>query len=95
MHDETFKPVGNRVLVKRKLGETVTKGGIYLPDSIQKKLRQGVVVAVGPGKVNKDGHLVPLEVKMGDEVFFTSYSGTEYEEDFIILSEEDLLAVVL
>ena len=90
-----IKPLGNRIVVKRQEAKT-TKGGILLPETAQEKPRQGVVVAVGPGKADEKGKNRPLDVKVGDEVLFSSYSGTEYklaEEDFLILSEEDVLAV--
>jgi len=87
-----IKPLGNRIVVKRQEAKT-TKGGILLPETAQEKPRQGVVLAVGPGKVDEKGKGHPMDVKVGDEIFFSSYSGTEYEE-CLILSEEDVLAVL-
>jgi chaperonin GroES len=92
MENMKLKPLGNRILVQRSEAKT-TKGGIILPDSAQEKPRQGKVVAVGPGKVDEKGRVHPMDVKVGDEVLFSSYSGTEYKEDYLILAEEDLLAV--
>ncbi|MGB7979032.1 MAG: co-chaperone GroES [Chlamydiales bacterium] len=91
-----IKPLGNRIVVKRQEAKTM-KGGILLPESAKEKPRQGIVLAVGPGKCDEKGRLSPLEVKVGDEVLFSSYSGTEYKTDggeTLILSEEDVLAVL-
>jgi chaperonin GroES len=87
-----LKPLGNRILVQRSVAKA-TKGGIILPDAAQEKPRQGKVLAVGPGKIDDEGRAHPMDVKVGDEVLFSSYSGTEYKEDYMILSEDDLLAV--
>lgn len=90
-----IKPLGNRIVVKRQEAKT-TKGGILLPETAQEKPRQGVVMAVGPGKVDGKGKTHPLDVKVGDEILFSSYAGTEYKAgdvDYLILSEEDVLAV--
>jgi len=91
-----IKPLGNRLVVKRKEAKT-TKGGILLPETAQEKPRQGEVIAVGPGKADDKGRLQALDVKVGDEILFSSYSGTEYKADdieYLILSEEDVLAVL-
>ncbi len=92
-----FKPLGNRILVKRSEAE-LSKGGILLPDSAQEKPKQGEVLAVGPGKAKKDGSTEPMELKMGDRVLFGGFAGTEVkadgDEEFLIMSEDDVLAVV-
>lgn len=92
-----FKPLGNRILVKRSEAEA-TKGGILLPNSAQEKPRQGEVLAVGPGKFGKDGAIKPMELKVGDRVLFSSFAGTEVkagdEEKVLIMSEDDVLAVI-
>jgi chaperonin GroES len=91
-----IKPLGNRIVVRREEAKT-TKGGIILPETAQEKPRQGKVVAVGPGKTDEKGKSQPIDVKVGDAILFASYSGTEYKadgEDFLILSEEDILAVL-
>ncbi len=91
-----IKPLGNRIVVKRQEAKT-TKGGILLPETAQEKPRQGEVVAVGPGKVDEKGKAHPVELKVGDQILFSSYSGTEYKADsvdYLILSEEDVLAVL-
>lgn len=96
---EKIKPLNNRVLVKRSKAQT-TKGGIILPDTAQEKPKEGEVVAVGPGLRDEDGNVVPLTVKIGDKVLFSSYAGTEIkkqdtDEEFLILSEEDILGVLV
>lgn len=91
-----IKPLGNRIVVKRQEAKTM-KGGILLPETAQEKPRQGLVVAVGPGKADEKGKICPLDVKIGDEILFSTYSGTEYKSDdvdYLILSEEDVLAVL-
>ena len=92
-----IKPLGNRVLVQRVQAQT-SKGGILLPDSAQdKKTTEGVVVSVGPGKLNDQGHLEPMCVKEKDRVIFGPYSGTEVKEndqEYLILSEDDLYLVL-
>ncbi len=97
MSYKKFKPLGNRILVKRSEAQ-VSKGGILLPDSAQEKPKQGEVLAVGPGKMGKDGVVKPMELKMGDQVLFGGFAGTEVKGDedaeFLILSEEDVLAVI-
>jgi chaperonin GroES len=93
-----LKPLGNRVLVLRSKVKT-SKGGIILPDTAQEKPKEGQVVAVGPGKMNEDGALEPMTVKVGDTVLFSSYAGTEVkqnetEDEFLILSEDEILGVI-
>lgn len=90
------KPLGNRVLVERSKAQT-SKGGILLPDSAQEKPREGTVIAAGPGKANENGQLEPIAVKVGDRILFGAYSGTEIkqnDEDYLILSEEDILGIL-
>ncbi len=96
MSFKKFKPLGNRVLVKRSEAE-MTKGGILLPDSAQEKPKQGDVLAVGPGKMQDDGTVTKMEIKTGDRVLFSSFAGSEInsdEEEFLIMSEDDVLAIV-
>lgn len=95
MTKQKIQPLGNRLVVQRQEAQT-TKGGIILPDAAKEKPRQGKVVAVGPGKVDDKGRKQSLDVKVGDQVLFSSYSGTEYKAedvDYLILSEDDVLAV--
>lgn len=91
-----LKPLADRVLIEVKEEETKTKGGILLPDTAQKKSQKGVVIAVGEGKYNDNGQRIPLEVKVGDEVLFAKYSGTEIEEEgkhYLLVTERDVLCV--
>jgi chaperonin GroES len=91
-----IKPLGDRVVVKRLEEEQVTRGGIVLPDSAKEKPQKGKVIAVGAGRY-EDGERIPMDVKEGDIVVFAKYGGTEIEldgEEYIILSERDLLAVM-
>jgi len=92
-----IKPLGDRVVVKRIEEEPKTKGGIVLPDTAKEKPQKGKVIAVGTGRILENGQRVPLEVKEGDIVVFAKYGGTEIEidgEEYVILSERDLLAVL-
>lgn len=91
-----LKPLGNRIVVKPQEAKTM-KGGILLPETAQEKKRQGTVVAVGPGKVDEKGQSQAMELRVGDEVLYSPYGGTEYKTDdtnYLILSEEDVLAVI-
>ena len=91
------KPLGGRVLVKRLEETETTKGGIIIPDSAKEKPKEGRIVALGTGKLDKDGKKVAFNVKVGDRVLFTSYAGTEVtvaDEEHLIMSEEDILGVV-
>ena len=93
MDNKKYKPLGNRYLVQRCEAKA-TKGGILLPDSAKEKPRQGKVLAVGTGRRDDKGKLHPLDLKVGDEVLFSSYSGTEVQEEYLILSEDDILATL-
>ena len=96
MSAKKLKPLGNKLIVQRKEAIT-TKGGILLPEAAKEKPRQGTVVAVGPGKMDEKGKVNALDVKVGDQVLFSSYAGTEYkaeEQEYLILSEDDVLAIV-
>jgi chaperonin GroES len=91
-----IRPLADRVVVKRIKEEEKTKGGIIIPDSAKEKPLEGLVTAVGNGKLSKDGKVRPLDVKAGDKVLFGKYTGTEVKldgEEHVILREEDLLAV--
>ena len=92
-----LRPLGDKILVKRVEAETKTKSGIVLPDSAKEKPKRGKVHAVGTGKRLDNGELAPFAVKVGDEVLFTSYGGTEVKvdgEELLIMTEDDVLAVV-
>jgi chaperonin GroES len=91
-----IRPLQDRIVVKRVESETQTKGGIIIPDAAKEKPIEGRVVAVGNGKVMKDGSVRPLEVKVGDKVLFGKYSGTEVKidgEEHVLIREDDVLAV--
>ncbi len=92
-----FRPLHDRVLVKRVEEEQKTKGGIIIPDTAKEKPMQGEVLAVGPGARNEDGGLVPMGVQVGDRVLFGKWSGTEVkidDEEVLIMKESDLLGVL-
>ena len=92
-----FRPLGDRVLVKRVEEESKTKGGIIIPDTAKEKPIEGRVVAVGNGKILKNGKPRPLDVKVGDRVLFGKYSGNEVKldgEDHVLIREDDVLAVL-
>jgi chaperonin GroES len=91
-----IRPLQDRIVVRRTEGEEKTKGGIIIPDTAKEKPIEGKVVAVGSGRVQKDGKVRPLEVKVGDTVLFGKYTGTEVRLDdveHVILREDDVLAV--
>ena len=92
-----FRPLHDRVLVRRVEAEEKSRGGIIIPDTAQEKPMEGEVVAVGPGARGEDGKVQPLDVKAGDRVLFGKWSGTEVKldgEDLIILKESDLMGIV-
>lgn len=92
-----IKPLGDRVLVKPLEPKEVKKGGIIIPDTAKEKPQEGKVIEVGKGKMLEDGKLVPVEVKKGDKILYSKYGGTEIKldgEEYLILKEEDILAVI-
>ena len=92
-----FRPLGDRVLVKRVEEESKTKGGIIIPDTAKEKPQEGEVVAVGPGNRDDDGDYIALDLKAGDRILFGKWSGTEIKidgEDLIIMKESDVLGVL-
>ena len=92
-----FRPLGDRILVKRVEEETKTKGGIIIPDTAKEKPQEGEVVAVGAGAKSDEGKVTPLDVKAGDRILFGKWSGTEVkidDEDLIIMKESDILGIV-
>ncbi|WP_218081398.1 co-chaperone GroES [Anthocerotibacter panamensis] len=91
----SVRPLGDRVLIKIVAQEAKTAGGLFLPDTAKEKPQLGEVVAVGPGRKEK-GTLVPLEIKVGDRVLYSKYSGTEIKIDgseYLLCSEKDILAI--
>jgi chaperonin GroES len=92
-----FRPLGDRVLVKRVEEEQKTKGGIIIPDTAKEKPQEGEVVAVGPGARDDSGKIQPLDVKAGDKILFGKWSGTEVKidgVDLLIMKESDVLGVI-
>ena len=93
---EKLTPLGNNVIVKPAAEEQVSKGGLIIPDTAKEKPHEGEIIAVGPGKVNKSGDLMPLEVKVGDIIIYAKYGGSEIkmdEEKYLLMSENDILAI--
>jgi chaperonin GroES len=92
-----FRPLHDRVVVKRLESEEKTKGGIIIPDTAKEKPQEGEIVAVGPGGRDESGKLNPLDVKAGDRVLFGKWSGTEVKidgQDLLIMKESDILGIV-
>ena len=92
-----IRPLQDRVIVKRVIEEEKSKGGIIIPDTAKEKPQEGKIVAVGKGKVNDEGKLIPVEVKVGDKILFAKYSGNEIKidgEEHLIMREEDILGVL-
>ncbi len=93
-----IRPVGDRVAVKPAAKEAVTKSGIVIPDTAKEKPQEGVVVAVGSGKLLEHGGRIPLEIKDGDRVLYAKYGGTEFKldgEEYLVLRESDVLAILV
>ena len=92
-----FRPLHDRVVIRRIEGEDKTKGGILIPDTVKEKPQEGEVIAVGPGARDESGKLVALEVEAGDRVLFGKWSGSEVKidaEDLLIMKESDILGVI-
>ena len=93
----SLKPLGDRVIVKPRQKEEMTRSGIVLPDTASEKPQEGSVLSVGPGRVLDNGKRIELEVKTGDSVLFAKYAGTEVKldgEEYLVIRESDLLAIV-
>jgi chaperonin GroES len=98
MAESKLKPLGDRLVIKPASREETTKSGIVLPDTAKEKPQRGTVVAAGEGRKDDDGDRISLDVKVGDNVLFAKYAGTEFkldDEDLLILSEKDVLAVIV
>jgi chaperonin GroES len=96
-NDMTFRPLHDRILVRRIEADEKTAGGIIIPDTAKEKPQEGEVIAVGPGARNEAGQLQPLDVKSGDRILFGKWSGTEIKldgEDLIIMKESDVMGVI-
>jgi len=92
-----FRPLHDRVLVRRVEAEEKTKGGIIIPDTAKEKPQEGEIIAVGPGGRDESGKLIPIDVKAGDRILFGKWSGTEIKiegEDLLIMKESDVMGVV-
>jgi chaperonin GroES len=92
-----FRPLNDRILVKRLEEKEAKRGGIIIPDTAKEKPQEAEVIALGPGKRTKDGALQPMAVKVGDKILFGKYSGTEVkldDEEYLIMREEDVLGVL-
>jgi chaperonin GroES len=92
-----IRPLQDRVIVKRIEEEEKSKGGIIIPDTAKEKPQEGKVIAVGKGKMNEDGKVIPLDVKVNDRVLFGKYSGSEINidgEEHLIMREEDILGII-
>jgi len=92
-----FRPLGDRVVVRRVKEDTKTAGGIIIPETAQEKPQEGEVIAAGPGGRDESGKLVPLDVKVGDRILFGKWSGTEIKlegEDLLIMKESDVMGVI-
>jgi chaperonin GroES len=92
-----FRPIHDRILIKRVEDKQTVKGGILIPDTAKEKPQEGIVVAVGKGKREKDGEVVPLDVQTGDRILFGKFSGTEIKidnEEYLILREEEVLGIM-
>jgi len=92
-----LKPIGDKVIVQRLGSAEKSKGGLYLPDTAQEKPQEGKVIAVGTGRLLKNGKVIPLSVKVGDRIIFGKYSGSEIkveDKEYVFLSEDDILAII-
>ena len=93
-----FRPLHDRVVVRRLESEEKTKGGIIIPDSAKEKPQQGEIIAVGPGGRDESGKLIPIDVKVGDRILFGKWSGTEVKIDgieYLIMKESDIMGVLV
>ncbi|RQW84747.1 MAG: co-chaperone GroES [Geobacter sp.] len=92
-----LRPLQDRIIVKRLEEESMTAGGLYIPDTAKEKPQKGEIVAVGKGKITEDGKVIPVDLKVGDTVLFGKYAGTEIKidgVDYLIMREDDILGVV-
>ena len=93
----SLKPLGDRLVVRPSAREEMTKSGIVLPDTVKERPQEGTILAVGPGRTLDDGTREPIEVAVGEKILFQKYAGTEFkldDEDLLILSQKDVLAVI-
>ena|SRR5690349_5395121 len=93
-----FRPLHDRVVIRRIKEDTKTKGGILIPDNAREKPVQGVVIAIGPGRRDEAGNLIPIDVRAGETILFGKWSGTEVkidDEDLLIIPESDIMGVII
>ncbi|MCL2091295.1 MAG: co-chaperone GroES [Micrococcales bacterium] len=93
----SIKPLEDRIVVRTLEAETTTASGLVIPDSAKEKPQEGEVLSIGPGRIDDNGHRVPLDVAVGDTVIYSKYGGTEVKyggEEYLILSARDILAIV-
>lgn len=91
------RPLHDRILVRRMAEEEKTAGGLFIPDTAKEKPQKGEIVASGKGRVTEDGKILPLEVKVGDQVLFSKYAGTELKlngQEYLMMREEDILGII-
>ena len=94
-----LKPIGDRIIVRREASDAKSSGGIIIPDAAQKKPQRGVILAVGPGKMNKEGKRTEMQLKAGDHVLFTSWAGDEFKDkakndEVLVMHESDVMCVI-
>ncbi len=92
-----LRPLQDRIIVKRLEEETMTAGGIFIPETAKEKPQKGEVIAVGNGKKTEDGKIIPVDVKTGDKVLFGKYAGTEIKvegQEYLIMREDDILGIM-
>jgi len=97
MKSMNLRPLQDRIIVKRLEEETMTAGGIFIPETAKEKPQKGEVIAVGNGKKTEDGKVVPIDVKKGDKVLFGKYAGTEIKidgQEYLIMREDDILGIM-
>ena len=93
---EKLSPLGNNVIIKTVAAEEVRQSGLILPDTAKEKPQEGEIIAAGPGKIDKSGKKIPMEVKVGDRIIFAKYTGSEIklgDEKYLIMPESDILAI--
>ncbi|GAA0998187.1 MULTISPECIES: co-chaperone GroES [Subtercola] len=94
----SIKPLEDRIVIKQVEAETTTASGLVIPDTAKEKPQEGVVVAVGPGRIDDNGNRVPLDISVDDKVLYSKYGGTEVKyngEEYLVLSARDVLAVIV
>lgn len=91
---EKIKPLYDKILIKRVEEEDKTPGGLFIPAAAKEKAQTGRVISVGAGRLTPDGKIIPLQVKEGDIVFFGKYAGTEADEEYLIIREDEILGII-